>query len=106
MTTYNGWSNYETWLANLWIRNDEGLEGMVIERMADVAEYGCALDPIEYDVASLLSAFFEDQTTGFSESGFFADVINNALRTVNWNEIAKHFVHDCEDQLSAIMHAE
>lgn len=23
--TYNGWTNYETWLVNLWIQNDQAL---------------------------------------------------------------------------------
>lgn len=22
--TYNGWTNYETWVVNLWLGNDEG----------------------------------------------------------------------------------
>lgn len=29
--SYNGWTNYETWLINLWIDNDLGLYEMVGE---------------------------------------------------------------------------
>lgn len=30
-TKYNGWKNYETWLAALWISNDEGFESQANE---------------------------------------------------------------------------
>ena len=31
MQNYNGWKNRETWAANLWIENDEGLQSEALE---------------------------------------------------------------------------
>lgn len=37
-TTYNGWSNYQTWNVALWINNDECLYSMALE-CRDYAEF-------------------------------------------------------------------
>ena len=34
--TYNGWTNYETWLVNLWMSNDEGSYNYWNERAAEI----------------------------------------------------------------------
>ena len=37
-TTYNGWTNYETWNVTLWIDNDEGLYGFVRDGLESLLE--------------------------------------------------------------------
>jgi hypothetical protein len=70
--TYNGWSNRETWLVNLWLTNDEatynetrGMNGMKLNDYVDELLESSSID------------------------GFFADLINAALSRVHWNEISE-----------------
>jgi hypothetical protein len=98
MSKYYGWSNYETWNANLWIDNDWRLSETIALHTSDL--FGSYDDPddITCHVADYIKNLFLDVAPDI-ESGFYADIINSAIRTVNWHEIAKHYV---DSELSAI----
>jgi hypothetical protein len=75
---YNGWTNYETWLVNMWFgdcftefQNDgddtsaESLESFVLDMLASEGT--------------------------LPETGFAADIMNAALREVDWDDLASHY---------------
>jgi hypothetical protein len=76
---YNGWSNYETWLLNLWY-------GDYLQDIAN-EEGSLEADQIETIIEEIMA---ED----LPETGFSADILNAALRRVNWHELAKHYTDD------------
>ena len=67
---YNGWTNWETWLCNLWITNDQFL----VEEARDL------------DTPHDLLEWFEEFATEGLE-GFVADCVNGTISTANWYEI-------------------
>lgn len=102
-TTCNGWTNYETWLVKLHIDNDQGSQTYWQERIMNL--YSIALaDNIftkeqraSLDLADELKEEFEDnyEDTILGElSPMFSDLLNAALGSVNWDEIAKAMVED------------
>lgn len=88
--TYNGWTNYETWVINLWLNNDGALYGELID------EVEAAKDA--YGLSQLLKAQTEETAPEFANGyyleGMFRDLLNGALSAVNWYEIAEHAIED------------
>ena len=77
--TYNGWTNYETWLVNLWMTGDEGYYG----RLQEIVWSGDSLD----DQAEALEDFLRSEHDG--HSSVWADLVNASLSEVNWYEIVR-----------------
>jgi hypothetical protein len=75
---YNGWTNYETWLVNMWYG----------DYLQDIVNEGETLDAdqIEAIVVSMMSDY--DQ---LPENGFVADIMNAALRQIDWEDLASHY---------------
>lgn len=99
-TTYNGWSNYATWVVKLWIDNDQGSQERWQERARE-----CLQDAIDSDesepkaaAASTLARELEsDHDESAPEvSGVFSDLLTHALGLVDWHEIAQNMLSDVD----------
>ena len=85
--TCNGWTNSETWTVNLWF-------GDVFAEMAD--EGALEGDMLKDFVIEML-----ESDGSLPESGLVADVMNEFLRKVDWDELAaNHTVEEEEEELA------
>ena len=82
MSEYNGWKNYETWLVNVWFSDSYNEYYLEQFRDGELVETVTADDVREY-VESWV-----DETT--PENGFVTDLVNGAMREVDWRELASH----------------
>ena len=86
---YNGWTNRETWLLNLWMTSDEGIYCY----WREVAQ-SRMWKPFE--LADFLSEHYEDSIPE-SLDPFFQDIIRQAMGRVNWEEIAEALIEIHEE---------
>ena len=96
MSTYNGWSNYETWRVNL-----EMLDGMTPEDMG----YRITAGGSDEDRAELVESVAQSlemyvcETVEADAKGFALDLAQSFLARVDWEEIAEHMVDDAIAEL-------
>lgn len=111
--TYEGWSNRETWCANLWLANDEGLYSLVGEMATAAfdeaaAEVGISGDRRRHAVYALgndLREMFEEWAYGNGDDAYVPDgPIYSILRDVgslyrvDWHEVAESWIADAMEQ--------
>jgi hypothetical protein len=103
--SYNGWTNYATWVVNLWIDNDEGAQEHWRERAEDLlkdelADGNSADDAREEAARNLADEMREEFEQGAEDatgvSGALSDLLSHALGLVEWQEISEHYVSDIE----------
>jgi hypothetical protein len=79
---YNGWTNKETWLVNLWV--GDGLAEMQGEGTEVTAQ----------TVKAIVIDWLDYAHGNDVESGFLVDLLNCALDSINWEEVASHYKND------------
>ena len=92
---YNGWFNYETWLVNLWMDNDQGSHEMWREHARESIDIdeGCNWFYFEERLKEYLDMLVEDMDNGIA-SGLAHDLIGAAISEVNTREISMHWISD------------
>jgi len=80
--SYNGWTNKETWLVNLWLGDSLTMD----------QESGTEI------TASYIEQFVDDiiADSGARGSGFVGDMLNCALGEIDYQEIAEHYEEEDE----------
>ena len=86
--TYNGWTNYETWQAALWL-DQYGFYSLQLDRWEDDGE----MPTLDSDD---VYTFVEEIVLEDSPGGLLGDIVTGWLSSVNWVEIANHYNKDLE----------
>ena len=82
-TEYNGWTNRETWLVNLWLNNDMGSYEFLLE----ICRKNCET----WEKAEELEAYFQDQLECMYDTpSFWSDILGTALDRVDWYRIVEN----------------
>lgn len=109
--TYNGWTNYETWLVNLWWSDCEAtcdmMDDYAKEAIQEALEEGEGEDTSEvkqsatYKLSKLMEQHLDDylEECSIPESSLVTDFVNAAIREVNFYEIAQHYIYNNWDEV-------
>ena len=97
---YNGFTNYVTWLCNMWF-NDFDFTDMM--DMFNNCEDSCdVLDIIENYIKEYVEEFVKNSVSPSLQYGFIHDILTDALIDIDWRDIAEHYVDDVVDELKLI----
>lgn len=96
---YNGWRNYETWAAKLWLDNEEPSYRAVRALVADAWEEAADEEPerraeaAAYRVAEVLKQEHEEGAPELGAS-IYSDLLSAAQGEIDWDEIGRAYVDD------------
>lgn len=108
MSGYNGWTNYETWVVNLWMDNEEGshdywvrMARYIYEHEAEEQKHFSQMEDATCLLAEHIKDHYADAKDEILEemkltASVWADLLGAALSETNWTEIAKHLLENVE----------
>lgn len=93
-TTYNGWSNKQTWV--IYSRFEE-----TFYRMAEEKKHGIVFNSVKHMAEAFENVVFEIELDNLKASDFVREIVDEYLNEVDFEEIAKHYYEESEEEESA-----
>lgn len=101
--SYNGWHNYETWNANLWMDENRSYWDEIATGICKITEDE---DDATNELGDAMETSCEEQLEALQEhiggANMFMDILNSGVHCINWREIAKHYVEAAKEELSEV----
>ncbi len=100
---YNGWTNRETWLCNLWFDNFDFTD--LMDMFEGCEDKGDILNTIEDYIKDYVEEFVESYISPNdyrAAHGFIQDMLNSAIQEIDFRDIAEHYVDDVADELELV----
>ena len=94
--TYNGWTNYETWLTNLWLDGFD-FEDYIHDLSDDLETKDALLDWIADFLEQVVDDLIDEDAR--HRNGFINDLLNSAFQEIDFRDIAEHYVDDIWDDI-------
>jgi hypothetical protein len=90
MTNYNGWTNKETWLVNIWY-------------MDDMPRYFAEMEQYHVEPSELGETvrYISEECEALSQlsSGLLSDFISTCWAEVNWEELSERLNEDLKEMV-------
>ncbi len=101
--SYNGSTNYDTESFKFWLDHDESIHFWAARAddcfsAADDSENFTKIENATFTLADELENYHCEnmEEMGIEVEGFYANILNAALRKINWHEIAESLLEDVE----------
>lgn len=87
---YNGYSNYETWLAMTWIDNNQGT-------YKQVRAWARQLSHDKLKLEECLKDFIESDNPLLDQANLYTDLLSNALTKIDYLDIIDNLMSEIEE---------
>jgi len=97
-TTYNGWTNYETWLANLHFDNFD-FQDFIDDGVFDDMD----IDDVRIWIADYIENLIDEIVTCdvvSIQNTFINDMLNASIRSIDYRDLADHY---CDDVMTDVL---